>query len=122
MIHPDYSGFTAAINAIRAAQSVWDNASPPEDPPECPDLTDQALMLVSGHESELVSQEAFLQEADEEICGSLDDMTWIAQLVVAGLQSSDQRIYALVRDKQAILESVANRMLEEAWEKENGRN
>ena len=119
MLQPDYSGFTAAINAIRAAQSAWDNQSPPEDPPEPPCMDGEIGDLMTGSDTDLITYAAFADEVDQEV---LQDAPpgWITELLIRCLLSKDPIVKRMAETKREQMEDIAGRMLDKKWSENNG--
>ena len=50
-MQPNYQSFAAGNAAMRSAQDAYDNALPPEDPPEPPDMSNEVDELMVGSDA-----------------------------------------------------------------------
>lgn len=120
-MQPHYSAFTADNTALRSAQAAYDNALPPADEPEPPNMDSEIGDLMTGADTELVSYEAFKRCADEELYDLVPD-GFCVELILAASRSSDLTIRNMVKAARKSLEEHAGTMLDAAWKKEQSRD
>lgn len=120
-MQPSYSGFAAANASLRAGQSAWDNASPPEDPAEAPDLSAEVSKLMAGSDSELAEYSAWTAEAEEDLfCrGDLPAEGWFADLIIRCSNSQDAELKAHVASMVDWLKDHAAQVADREWERMN---
>ena len=119
-MQPHYSSFTADNTALRSAQAAYDNAMPPADEPEPPNMDSEIGDLMTGVDTVLVSYEAFKRCADEELYDLVPD-GFCVELILAASRSSDPAMKLMAKAARKALEEHAGKMLDAAWEKEQGR-
>ena len=77
--------------------------------------------LMTGTDTDLVTYAEFSDEVDQEV---LQDVPpgWLTELLIRCLKSDDPGVKRMAETQREKMEEVAGRMLDKAWEKENGRN
>jgi hypothetical protein len=119
-MQPNYQAFAVGNAAMRSAQSAHDNALPPEDPPEPPDMSNEVDELMVGSDTELLSYDAFRRDADE-ILYDLVRPGFCVDLILDASRSSDPVLRGKAKAARKALEEHANQMLYAAWERGSKR-
>ena len=92
----------------------------PADEPEPPNMDSEIGDLMAGVDTLLVSYATFKRCADEELYDLVPD-GFCVELILAASRSSDLTIRNMARAARKALENHAGKMLDAAWEKEQGR-
>lgn len=99
--------------AMRSAQAAWDNAAPPEDPPEPPSMDVEIAALMRCEDTDLLAFAQFSECADDNLYEYMP--VGLVELILACGNSTDP---ALVERTKAVREQLANlaeSMLNDAW-------
>lgn len=96
------------------SQFEYDNALPPEDPPEPPEMKGEVNDLMTGEDTDLIRYEVFKRSADEELYDLVPDGFCI-ELILAASRSKDPVMKGMAKDARAALENHAKGKLYAAW-------
>jgi len=99
---------------IYNSQFEYDNALPPEDPPEPPNMDGEVNDLMTGEDTDLIRYEVFKRSADEELYDLVPDGFCI-ELILAASRCTDPAMRSKAADARKALEDHAGKLLDAAW-------
>lgn len=106
----------STAHQLYSSQFQWDNATPPEDPPE-PDFDGEIGDLMDGEDTHLVLADDFKESAEEALFEMDIRPLDVINLILAACSSRDMAMCAMAKRLKPALEKHAEQMLLAAHEK-----
>jgi hypothetical protein len=101
-------------------QREYDDALPPEDTPEAPNMDGEIGDLMTGEDTWLLSYNAFRQSAEEDMYKIAPD-AWLVDFILSAHRSSDPVMRGKADSAYQALQDHAGVMLGDAWAKHEKR-